>query len=64
MVVVDPKKTVRLTAEPIEHEPSTKELAEYFRSELKKRNHVENLELWQKENVEGQANTILMNSVL
>ena len=45
MVVVDPKKTVRLTAEPIEHEPSTKELAEYFRSELKKRNHVENLEL-------------------
>ena len=45
MVIVDPKKTVRVTAEPIEHEPSTSKLAEYFRSELKKRNHTENLEL-------------------
>ena len=45
MVVVDPKKTVRVTADPIEGNPSTKKLAEYFRSELKKRNHTENLEL-------------------
>ena len=45
MVVVDPKKSIGLTVNRIEPEPSTKELADYFRSELKKRNHAENLEL-------------------
>ena len=45
MVVVDPKKSIRITVNPIERNPSTKELANYFRSELKKKNFGEEVEL-------------------
>ena len=43
MVTVDPKRTVRIKADPIEQNQSTAKLANYLKSELKKRSQVEEL---------------------
>jgi len=45
MVTVDPKKTVRVTAEPIESDPSpSKELSDHMRLELKNKNKIDGVE--------------------
>lgn len=44
MVVVDPKKTVKITVMP-EGDTQNNKLADYMRSELKKRNPSENIKL-------------------
>ena len=41
MVVVEPRKTVKITAEPLSQDESSTKLAEYFRSELRKRQQVD-----------------------
>lgn len=45
MTAVDPKKTVRVHLDPIERNQPTAKLANYFRSELKKRSRVEDVDL-------------------
>lgn len=45
MVTVDPKKTVRVQVDPIEQNQSTNKLANHFRTELKKRSQVQDVDL-------------------
>ena len=45
MTNVDPKKTVRIKADPIEQNQPTAKLANYFRSELKKRSKIQDVDL-------------------
>jgi len=45
MVTVNPKNTIRIQSDPIEDNKPARKLAEHFRSELKKRNNMENIEL-------------------
>lgn len=44
-MIIEKGKSVRVTAEPINDEPTTEELAEFFRSELKKKNKIQDIEL-------------------
>lgn len=45
MVNVETKKTVRVQADPIPESNQTHELANYFRSELRKRSNIENVDI-------------------
>ena len=40
MVVVEPRKTVKITAEPLSQDESSIKLGEYFRSELQKKSNI------------------------
>ena len=41
MTIVESRKVVKITAEPLSDDESSSKLAEYFRSELKKRQEVD-----------------------
>ena len=45
MTAVSKSKTVRVQADPIEQNQSTAKLADYFRSELKKRSGIQDVDL-------------------
>lgn len=45
MTVVSKNKTIKIQADPIEQNQPTAKLANYFRSELKKRSRVEDVDL-------------------
>ena len=45
MTAVSKDKTVRVQADPIEQNQPTAKLANYFRSELKKRSKIEDVDL-------------------
>lgn len=41
MVIVEQRKTVKITAEPLSQDESASKLSEFFRSELRKRQQVD-----------------------